>query len=335
MRSLSPERDLVAAMPNRLRSRQEKFRGPTSSVRRAPRGIRHRPGQRIVRAAGCPNAIPAARRPPYRSRALPRSSANLDSPLHPTLGRTPIGGNGPLKPLGVDGPPDGLFRADDAASIILSRRNRDQSRKCHAPTDATVSSMNRDFTHRSRSRTLIPTPCHVVIKRGPPSGASVAQEAEPGGRVGHRYRSRCGTEVPNFHDRPAVSQSGRGDLNPRPPRPERGALPSCATSRARHDTGRAPCREPLTRRPAPPGPITPFRSAALAAHVRFFHAMNFHAPSFPSPREGGPCRSTDPGAQSRSWRPPARPPSISPPSSPTSWSTRPPDSSCSRWASPR
>src|SRR5436309_10749512 len=31
--------------------------------------------------------------------------------------------------------------------------------------------------------------------------------------------------------------SGRGDLNPRPPRPERGALPSCATSRRRHYTG--------------------------------------------------------------------------------------------------
>jgi hypothetical protein len=31
--------------------------------------------------------------------------------------------------------------------------------------------------------------------------ATVAQVTEPGRRLGHRYRSQCGTEVPNFHMR--------------------------------------------------------------------------------------------------------------------------------------
>lgn len=36
-------------------------------------------------------------------------------------------------------------------------------------------------------------------------GASVAQELEPGRRVGQRYRSQCGTEVPDFHNDCEVS----------------------------------------------------------------------------------------------------------------------------------
>jgi hypothetical protein len=48
-------------------------------------------------------------------------------------------------------------------------------------------------------------------------------------------------------------QSGRGDLNPRPPRPERGALPSCATSRSAiiRGTNRAPFFTLFLTRPSP------------------------------------------------------------------------------------
>src|SRR6185312_13813316 len=71
------------------------------------------------------------------------------------------------------------------------------------------------------------------------------------------------------------TQSGRRDLNPRPPEPHSGALPDCATSRPPLDRPRTDSeasREPLLRQPASAGRgrdhnLPPYSQVAANNHL--------------------------------------------------------------------
>src|SRR5205823_12904663 len=98
---------------------------------------------------------------------------------------------------------------------------------------------------------------------------SVAQEQRQHGQHGarahvvneKRYDERA-------YGRALVNWSGWRDLNPRPPRPERGALPSCATSRRRTSSRATKAESSVPRQKLLPPPAAPGRRLAALSSSR-------------------------------------------------------------------